>query len=118
MLICDTWTISSCSIEILKNFRQWRFIQAIRKIEGEPTPFPMRPHRLAPPLAAAETQAKVASANAHLGLLVHANTFRFREKALKTFIENTREHRGIDRELADAWSPFGVKKGYRAIQLR
>jgi len=53
-----------------------------------------------------------------LGSLVHAQTFRFRKKSLQKFIENTREHRDISEELADSWTPFLIKKGYRSIFLR
>ena len=98
--------------------KKWRLVQALRKLEAAPLPVPKRPHRLAPLLTLPETKREIASVNSHMGSLVHANTFRFRQKALKKFVENTREHPGVPSALADVWAPFAVKKGYRAIRLR
>jgi hypothetical protein len=98
--------------------KKWRLIQSLRKLEAGPVPFPKRPHWLAPLLTTPETKREIASVNSHMGSLVHANTFRFRKKSLGKFLERTREHKGIPRELADAWSPFDVKEGYRSIKIR
>lgn len=58
------------------------------------------------------------SVNSRIGTLIHANSYRLREKALKKFIENTDECQGLPEELAESWSPFKIKQGYRSIKLR
>ena len=45
-------------------------------------------------------------------------TLKFREKTLKKFIQHTTENKNLPQELTDSWSPFKLKKGYRAILLR
>jgi hypothetical protein len=98
--------------------KKWRFVQSLRKIERNPPIRAERPHVLAPVLTPPETKRELASVNSRMGALVHSNSFRFRQKALDKLIEQTRENPGVPSPLADDWSPFSVKKGYRAIRLR
>lgn len=98
--------------------KKWKLIQSLRKFEQGPVPFPERPHVLAPLLPTHDTEHDIASVNSRMGALVHSETYRFRAKTLQAFLARTREHKGIPLELADDWSPFDVKRGYRAIKLR
>lgn len=97
--------------------KKWKFIQALKKLERMPTPLPKRPHFLAPAIYDVEALQEISSVNSRMGSLVHANTYRFRKKALQKFFDRTKENREIPEELTDHWSPYEIKKDYRAVRL-
>ena len=98
--------------------KKWRFVSSLRRLEHTPLASPTRSHPLSPFLVPQDVVREIASVNSRIGSLIHANTFRFRGRALQRFIENTQETPGIPVDLGDSWSPFKLKRGYRSIRLR
>lgn len=98
--------------------KKWRVIEAFRGIENRPIPAPEKPHPLAPHLVNPRILSTVASCNARIGTLTHAKTYTFRKQTLEQLVQTTRQPLAVSRELHDSWSPFKIKKDYRAIQLK
>lgn len=98
--------------------KKWRFVGALKKLERSPLSSTIRPHPLSPRLPNPEPLNAITSVNSRLGTLTHAKTYLMREKALKKFIAKTSPNADLPQELADPWSPFEIKKGYRSIKLR
>ena len=112
---------TECAAQPLKLFadpsKKWKFIQSIKRLEKKPPPETRRPHVLAPLLIDKNVTREISSVNSRLGSIIHAESLRFRKKALLKFLEETKEQRGIPEEIADDWAPFKIKTGYRAIGL-
>ena len=98
--------------------KKWRFVGAVKKLESSLLPTTIRPHRLSPRLQNPELLHEMTSVNSRIGSLTHAKSYRLREKTLKKFIANTDVAKGLPKGLADSWSPFEIKKGYRSIKFR
>jgi hypothetical protein len=98
--------------------KKWKFIGAVRKLENAPLPQPARYHPLSPQLDNPKTTTELTSINSRLGTLTHCRSYLFKKSVLEKFIENTNVFKGIPKELADPYSPFKIKKGYRAILLK
>jgi RNA-directed DNA polymerase len=98
--------------------KKWRFVGALAALEKLRLPTTFRPHRLAPHLANPKVASEITSINSRIGTLKHANSYKLREKALKKFIANTNINKDLPSEMADHWSPFVIKKGYRSIRFR
>ena len=98
--------------------KRWKLIQALRRLENAPAPYPRPLHPLSLPLPDPEVMREITAVNSRIGSLLHANTFRFRKKALEKFRTRSKDPKDLPPEIADSWSPYAVKRGYRALRLR
>jgi hypothetical protein len=99
--------------------KKWKFIRGLRqlaKLTDEPLSF--KPHPLAPWLSNPILRQGLASINSRFGSLVHSESFGFRKKALQRFEKEVSGPMLPPEIDPGSWSPFKIKKGYRAIRLR
>ena len=99
--------------------KKWKLIQGLRYLKG-PTQVPLfiRPHPLALALPNPKQQKELASINSRFGCIVHTESYSFRKQALDRL---EREMKGppLSPELDSGnWSPYKIKKGYRALRIR
>lgn len=99
--------------------KKWKLIQSLRNLLTHGDPTSVRPHRLSLRLPNPIHRHALASINSRFGSIVHTESYHFRKRALER-LEGDIKGPELPPELdpGGRWSPYRIKKGYRAIRLR
>ena len=101
--------------------KKWDFVKDVRDLEKNNLPIAQKLHPLAVQVSSANARTRMASLNARLSLMSHANSYQFRKKTIDALVKNinspfiTLTENGVSEF---SWQVFKIKPNYEAIKVR
>jgi RNA-directed DNA polymerase len=98
--------------------KKWEFIRALKQFESCGMEEGLAYHPLEFSFRSSGDRKILSSANARLGFLKHAQTYRFRRDAIERLKRKLSNPEYLPTELFDPWSPVLIKRSYSSLRFR